>query len=161
MLVDGLAEGEGEAVGLAVEKGVDELTAFAFVALVEAEADVAEGAFEFVDDGFEGVTLAVAAEGDVFAAVGGEDEDGALLEGAPEVEEEVDGAAVCPLQVVEEEEEGALLGDGVEDGRYLFKESGLVEGGGVGAGRFLADVLFELGEPVVVWICLGVGDGAV
>jgi len=83
------------------------------------------------------VALSPPPKGYLFGAVGAEDHDPAVFYTAPETEEKADGGSIRPLEIIQDEHQGALLGQFVEHVGILFKDvalldtavSGFVDGG--------------------------------
>ncbi|MEA3376669.1 MAG: hypothetical protein U9R72_10805 [Chloroflexota bacterium] len=110
--------------------------------------NLAQVPLELADDAQEGMGLGPAAEGGVLGAVGAQEEDPPAPHLPRQVEEEVDGAKIDPLGVVDDEDEGAALGEGRKDAGELLEERGLPDADlGRAAGRRL-DQGLELLQPL-------------
>jgi hypothetical protein len=113
MLVERLAEGVGQAVGLAVQESIDKLPAPSLPALspFQIHLDVAKMAFELVDNRLERMSFLVSlhplkprggrtSQGYLGRAIGTHNQDAAALYLPSQVKEQVDRTAIGPLQVV-------------------------------------------------------------
>jgi hypothetical protein len=132
LLVKGPAERLAQPVGFGVQEGVHKLPV---LSLAQIHLDVAKVALELVDDGLEGMSFLSSCDrrarrraplGYFSRAVGPHDQDSATLYPPPQVEEQADGAAIHPLQVVQHQQQWPLACQPPQYSGVLLKQGALL-----------------------------------
>lgn len=113
-----LAESGVQVVRLGVQEGLQEL---ASASSIQVHSDIAELALELVDDRRELMPLTLPGQGDLLGPVGTNDQDSTAGQAPAQVEEQIDGASIRPLQIVQHQEQGSRLRESVQHTRVLFE----------------------------------------
>ncbi len=106
LAVERLPEVGAQAVGLGVQEGIHKPPG---LGLRQIDLDVAHVAFELVDHRFEGMPVPASPQFNLFRAVGAHQQDPSPRQPPPQVKEQADGTQVCPLQVVQYQQQRSLV----------------------------------------------------
>ncbi len=119
----GLPKGRIQPVGFRIEEGIHKFTPGLLVFLAQVDDYFSTLALEFAHHLLEGMALAVTSQRDILGSVAADDQDAASAQHAPQVKEQADGRGVCPVQIVQHQDEGVRFGEGLQQFGILAKET--------------------------------------
>jgi hypothetical protein len=98
VMVESLSEIWAQAVRFRIQEGLYKIIAFN---IVQVNPDLAEFSLKLVENRLEWVALPLPTQGHFLWPIGSQDHDPGASQPAAEMEEQVDGAAIGPLEVIE------------------------------------------------------------
>ena len=114
-----------QAIRLGVQQGLNELSAFA---LIQVDRPVPGYPLNLVDNRFQWVSGVLSVQRDGVRPICGDHQNPAACQAPAEVEEEADRTGICPLQIVQDQEQRMVARQELQDTGDLFKEVGLLQG---------------------------------
>ena len=97
-----------EIVRLYIEKSIDELASFGIYLCIQIDLDVAVIAFHFIQQRAHRMTFTAAAFSDLVGTECANDENRRALDATREMKQQIDAGRVCPVQVVDDENQGTF-----------------------------------------------------
>ena len=120
------SEGGAQAIRFGLQQGFHELSAFA---LIQVDRPITGDPLDLVDHGFQRVPGAFWwGQGDGVRPIGSDYQDAAARQAPPEVEEEAGRTGICPLQIVQDQEQRVTPRQELQDTGHLSEEIGLLQG---------------------------------
>jgi hypothetical protein len=106
-----LPELASQPVGLAIQNRINKSTTFS---LIDIYLNVAVLTLKLVDYRLEGMPFASPAQGDFFWSISAQYQDAATCQMPAQMEEQADRAKVCPLEIINDQNDTGFTGQGLQ-----------------------------------------------
>ena len=114
-------------VGFAIQKGIHKQTPFGAFGRTKAQPDIPENQLEFAQDLGQRMTGTVPAKSHLFRTIGADDQKFGACAGkaAAQVKQETNRSGVCPLNIIQDQQQRPLSRQRAEDLRHLLEQVAL------------------------------------